>query len=340
MTVSSQFLMVHVGQSTEAQRNLEHGIETRSWGFPESKPEYDRARPRFALLATGASPRVPLADWLAGTATLYLFEVRGSFYTGHAPHWPDEEAEMRIKYPLRFGIEPLAVLHDVPLGPTGPLTEAGSDAIRRSGTDRGMGKLVDMPALPLLDLAGIPVDPDQPENVPLDKSPGFTADQVEGKKKPQRRRRGAGYISDPKKRKAIELHAEDLAIAHYESQGWSVERLGKPYDLRCTRGTEERHVEVKGTTGAPTSVELTVNEVLHARDKDNTVDLYVVSDITLDTRTDPYTASGGAVSHYLDWEPAEEDLRPRKYEYRLPLTAGQAASPVRLRAVTARTRKG
>ncbi|MFD0392540.1 hypothetical protein ACFQ3Z_06140 [Streptomyces nogalater] len=148
MTMSSQFVMVHVGQSTEAQRNLVHGIETRSWGFPESKAEYEGARPRFALLATGASPRVQLEQWLTGTATLYLFEVRKGFYTGHAPHWPDEEAEMRVKYPLRFGIEPLAVLHDVPLGPDGPLTEAGSDAIRRSGTDRGMGKLVDMPVLP------------------------------------------------------------------------------------------------------------------------------------------------------------------------------------------------
>ncbi|MGR6541210.1 hypothetical protein [Streptomyces rochei] len=55
-----------------------------------------------------------------------------------------------------------------------------------------------------------------------------------------------------------------------------------------------------------------------ARDKDNTVDLYVVSDIKVDTAADPYTASGGTVWHYPDWEPAEEDLRPRKYEYRLP----------------------
>jgi hypothetical protein len=77
-------------------------------------------------------------------------------------------------------------------------------------------------------------------------------------------------------------------------------------------------VEVKGTTGAATSVELTINEVLHARDKANTVDLYVVSDIKVDTRTDPYTPSEGTVSHYTNWEPAEEDLRPRKYEYRLP----------------------
>ncbi|MFJ6354997.1 protein NO VEIN domain-containing protein [Streptomyces sp. NPDC092046] len=319
---SSTFVMVHVGQSTESQRNLEHGIETLSWGFPEHKPEYDHARPQFAVLATGASPRVQLEAWLQRTATLYLFQVRQGFYAGESWHWPDEEAERRLKYPLRFGIEPLAKLDDVPLGPDGPLTEAGSDAIRRSGTDRGMGKIVQMPAQHLLELAGIPIDPEDPEAVPLDRSPGFTAEQVEGKKKPQRRRRGAGYISDPKKRKAIELHAEALATAHYEQQGWTVEKLGKPYDLRCTRGTDERHVEVKGTTGAATSVELTINEVLHARDKDNTVDLYVVSDIKIDTSTDPYTPTGGSISHYPDWEPAEEDLRPRKYEYRLPQATG------------------
>ncbi|MFE5690016.1 protein NO VEIN domain-containing protein, partial [Streptomyces sp. NPDC056512] len=77
----------------------------------------------------------------------------------------------------------------------------------------------------------------------------------------------AGHIADPKKRKAIGLQAEDHTVAHYEKAGWTVEKLGKPYDLRCTRGTEERHVEVKGTTGAATSVELTINEALHARDQ-------------------------------------------------------------------------
>ncbi|WP_406375689.1 hypothetical protein OG788_39080 [Streptomyces sp. NBC_00647] len=65
-------------------------------------------------------------------------------------------------------------------------------------------------------------------------------------------------------------------------------------------------------------MELTINEVLHARDQNNTVDLYVVSDIKVYTRTDPYTATGDTVTHHQDWEPAEEDLRPRKYEYRLP----------------------
>ncbi|MGW2081918.1 hypothetical protein ACWCOW_34220 [Streptomyces sp. NPDC001939] len=58
--------------------------------------------------------------------------------------------------------------------------------------------------------------------------------------------------------------------------------------------------------------------------KGNTVDLYVVSDMTDGTRTDPCTARGGQASHYTGWEPAEEDLRPRKYEARLPLATGSA----------------
>ncbi|WP_236076335.1 protein NO VEIN domain-containing protein [Streptomyces coffeae] len=91
-----------------------------------------------------------------------------------------------------------------------------------------------------------------------------------------------------------------------------------PYDLRRTRKGEERHVEVKGTTGAPTSVELTINEVEHARNPANTVDLYVVSDIAVDTRIDPYKASGGEVRHLRNWEPAEEDLRPCRFTYRVP----------------------
>ncbi|WP_254393373.1 protein NO VEIN domain-containing protein [Streptomyces buecherae] len=314
------FVMVHVGQSTESQRNLQYGIETRSWGFPAWKPEYRSARPRFAVLATGVAPRVPLEVWLAQRITLYLFEVRANFFAGQAPHWPDEEAENTVKYPVRFGIEPLAVIRDVSLGEQGPLGLAGSDAVRRSGIERGIGKLCDLDPQPLLDAAGIPADWARQRRVPLNHTPGFTAEQVEAPKAPKRRRRGAGFVSDPKKRKAIELHAEDMAVAHYERQGWAVERIGKPYDLHCTRAREERRVEVKGTTGAATSVDLTINEVEHARNPRHTVDLYVVSDISVDVRSPDYATSGGRVTHLEDWSPAEEDLRPRSFEYRLPLT--------------------
>ncbi|WP_233518558.1 protein NO VEIN domain-containing protein [Streptomyces corynorhini] len=309
------FVMVHVGQRPESQLNLEYGLETCSWGFPKSKPEYRSARPRFAVLATGAGPRVPLGEWLTRRIDLWLCEVRTDFYEGRAPHWPDEEAENTVKYPVRFGIEPLAVVRDVSLDEHGPWGLAGSDAIRRSGTERGIGKLCELDPQPLLDAAGIQADWAQRQNVPLNRAPRFTTEQVEAPKRPGR---GAGFISDPKKRKAIELHAENMAVAHYERQGWTVERLGKPYDLHCTRAREERRVEVKGTTGAATSVELTINEVEHARNPRHTVDLYVVSDIVADARSSDYAMSGGRVSHFEDWYPEEEDLRPRRFEYRLP----------------------
>ncbi|MEU3842103.1 DUF3883 domain-containing protein [Streptomyces sp. NPDC028635] len=297
---------------------MQYGIETRSWGFPLWKPEYRFARPRFAVLATGAGPRVQLDAWTTKTITLYLFEVRENFYEARAPHWPDEEAENAIKYPVRFGIEPLAVLKDVSLAEDGPLGLTASDAIRVSGTQRGIGLLVDMDPQPLLDAAGIPANWSQEQTVPLNRAPGFTAEQVKPPKAAKAPSGGAGFVSDPKKRKAIELHAEDMAVAHYERQGWAVERLGKPYDLHCTRGREERRVEVKGTTGAATSVDLTINEVEHARDPQNTVDLFVVSDIKVHLEIDNYTTSGGRILHLHDWAPAEEDLRPRSFEYRLP----------------------
>ncbi|MFB8177757.1 protein NO VEIN domain-containing protein [Streptomyces sp. NPDC055966] len=316
---TASFVMVHVGQSPETRRNLQYGIETRSWGFPRWRPEYRSARPRFAVLGTGVGPRVKLDVWSTKRITLYLFEVRENFYEAEAPHWPDEEAENAIKYPVRFGIEPLAVLHEVSLDEDGPLGTVASDAIRISGTQQGIGILVDMDPQPLLDAAGIPTNWSEQQTVALNRTPGFTEEQVKPPKPPKRPSSGAGFVSDPKKRKAIELHAEDMAVAHYEGEGWTVERLGKPYDLHCTRGREERRVEVKGTTGAATSVDLTINEVEHAQDPQNTVDLFVVSDIKVDLRTDNYTASGGRVLHLYDWAPAEEDLRPRSFEYRLPL---------------------
>ncbi|MFG2194441.1 DUF3883 domain-containing protein [Streptomyces sp. NPDC048639] len=316
---TASFVLVHVPQSTKSQRNLQHGIETGSWGFPRWKPEYRSARPRFAVLATGVAPRMQLEEWVTHTITVYLFEVRESFYEAEAPHWPDEEAESVIKYPVRFGIEPLAVLQGVRLDEDGPMGLAGSNAVRRSGTQQGIGMLVDMDPQPLLDAAGIHANWAERQVVPLSGTPGITAGLVKSRK-PPKRHHGAGFVSDPKKRKAIELHAENMAVAHYELEGWTVERLGKPYDLHCTRNGEERRVEVKGTTGAATSVELTINEIEHARNPQYTVDLYVVSDIKVDVRTDPHATAAGRVLHLHDWEPADEDLRPRSFEYRLPLS--------------------
>ncbi|MEV7288746.1 DUF3883 domain-containing protein [Streptomyces sp. NPDC093252] len=316
------FVLVHVGQSDRSQRNLEFGIESRSWGFPEWRPEYESARPRFAVLATGVGPRVQLDEWLTHRITLVLCEVRGGFHEGRAPHWPDEEAENAVKYPVRFGIEPLVTVHDVPLAASGPLGLEGSDGIRLSGIGRGKGVFRRLDPQPLLDTAKVEVNWEREREIPLDRLRIFPVEQIVAPKAPKgptSRGTGTGFLSDPRKRKAVELHAEDLAAAHYEQRGWTVERVGKPYDLRCVRAREELRVEVKGTTGAATSVELTANEVTHALDSQHTVDLYVVSDISVVKQGSDYVTSGGNVSHFQNWSPAEKDLRVTKYEYRLPL---------------------
>ncbi|GII83989.1 hypothetical protein Ssi03_19790 [Sphaerisporangium siamense] len=311
--------MVHVSQTAAGQDNLSFGLETRTWGFPNPLENYAGTKMDFVILGTGAPPRVGLEIWLRNRINLYVCQAVGDLYEGTAPHWPDEIEDQHVKYPTRFGIEPLATLVDVPLGPTGPLPEAASDAIRRSGVDRGNGKPVRFDPEQLFKLMG--VTPRRTSAgaavIPLSRT-RFVPPPVQ----PKRPRgsihgTGAGRQIDPRKRQAIERHAVDLAIRHYEQAGWTVEEIGKPYDLRLTKPGAERHVEVKGTTGAPTSVELTANEVRHAREFPD-VDLFVVSDITVKGSPPDFTTSGGNVTLVPNWEPAEEDLRPTRFEYRIP----------------------
>ncbi|MEV4751643.1 DUF3883 domain-containing protein [Streptosporangium sp. NPDC049248] len=318
--VEASFLMVHVSQSATGQDNLAFGLETRSWGFPSRLEEYAGTKMDFVILGTGASPRVKLETWLNDTIDLYVCQAVGDVYEGTAPHWPDEIDEHRVKYPTRFGIEPLARLTAVPLGPTGPLPEAASDAIRWSGTRSGFGKLVKFDPgklFALMDVTPEPSSTDSAPVIPLNQTRPVSLPAQPRPPRSAKRGTGAGRQSDPRKREAIERHAVDLAIQHYQQAGWTVEEVGKPYDLRLTKAGAERRVEVKGTTGAPTSVELTVNEVQHAREFPE-VDLFVVSDITVAGTTPNFTTSGGTVTLLSDWEPAEEDLRPTRFEYRIP----------------------
>ncbi|RDI23075.1 protein NO VEIN domain-containing protein [Lentzea flaviverrucosa] len=316
------FLMVHVPQGKPAQRNLEHGLETRTWGFPQVHEDFAGSSFDFVILATGAAPRVQAQDWFHSTATLYICQAVGGFYEAAAPHWPDEVEEKRVKYPLRFGIEPLAVLEDTPLGSTGPLPAHASDKIRLSGTDRGLGKLTSFDPTSLFVVAGLhdavtlPTDPAAPVQVRVRDVPGV--DEVPSRGTRRRgRQSGPGRVADPAKRMAIEQHAMKLAQEHYLAEGWEVEVLGKPYDLRCRRGEQERRVEVKGTTGAGSSVELTINEVDHARGYVS-MDLFVVSDIVVERVGDGYQTSAGRIRLLSDWTPAEEHLRAVRFEYQVP----------------------
>jgi hypothetical protein len=123
---------------------------------------------------------------------------------------------------------------------------------------------------------------------------------------------------DPEKRKCIELFAEDLAVKHYQSQGFTVEKKGKPFDLLCTKGELTIHVEAKGTVGYADKVILTRNEVIDARNKTWRSDLFVVYGIKLNQVEQAWQASDGVVKLIENWEPKDADLQAINFEYTVP----------------------
>jgi hypothetical protein len=126
-----------------------------------------------------------------------------------------------------------------------------------------------------------------------------------------RGRRGAGRSQDPDLRTAVERHAIAMAKTHLRQLGWhDVEELGKPFDLLCAKASgEEKHVEVKGTTGAGSDVEYTPNEVQHFRNCPHGADLVVVRDIRVDRTTSPYETSGGQLLHVENYTAPAHDLQ-------------------------------
>jgi hypothetical protein len=80
----------------------------------------------------------------------------------------------------------------------------------------------------------------------------------------QIRNAGAGFGS-PEKNRKVEKAAISFVTKHYKNQGWKVESVefkkNKGYDLLCTKGTAEEHVEVKGVRGTELSFIITSGEV-------------------------------------------------------------------------------
>ena len=135
-------------------------------------------------------------------------------------------------------------------------------------------------------------------------------------------------MADPERRRIIECHAVDLAIAHYKAKDFFVRELGKPFDLEChpqsDAASERRvvHVEVKGTVGSGTKVHLTRNEVKDAQCSGAwRSDLFIVSGISLgrNSTNDEWRASGGSIRWFPDWTPDDADLTPTDYDYRVPV---------------------
>lgn len=131
--------------------------------------------------------------------------------------------------------------------------------------------------------------------------------------------KGTGYEPDADKRRAVELYAVKLASEFYASRGYEVEEMGKPYDLLCTKDTEELHVEVKGSRSSMSAIIVTRNEVADARDERWRSDLFLVDGIELGGLVDGiYVPIGGRCRRKENWSPNQEDLTEIQFRYTLP----------------------
>lgn len=128
---------------------------------------------------------------------------------------------------------------------------------------------------------------------------------------------GQGRLVDPKKKKAIELHAMGIARKHYADLGYEVKDTSdqKPYDFECENSQEIRRVEVKGTTMGASRVNLTQNEVMSAREENCETDLFIVYEITVEQLGEEYSTSDGQIKLVSNWFPENEDLTPTAYTY-------------------------
>lgn len=138
------------------------------------------------------------------------------------------------------------------------------------------------------------------------------------------RRRGQGFAADQAAKTAVEARAMNAALAHF-STSWQVEDVhgNASFDLRCTDGSAELHVEVKGTTTVGEEVLLTPNEVRHARTFGH-VALFVLAGIEVVRRPDgTVEASGGRPTVFDPWTIDDGVLEPIGFKYRVPENGGR-----------------
>ncbi|MET8305832.1 DUF3578 domain-containing protein [Micromonospora sp. NPDC005173] len=136
--------------------------------------------------------------------------------------------------------------------------------------------------------------------------------------------RAQGRQLDPLARRAIEVHAENVAEAYLRKRDWTVKRVGplnRGYDLECSHPDgRQLHVEVKGTQSLGEEVVLTRNEVRHNQLTDGCDAehaLFVVANIQL-RRSPAVEAFGGVDRCIWPWTIDNEALTPTEYAYRPP----------------------
>lgn len=301
--------------SASATENIDFGLATRTWGLRSEPSHLGTGEIDFVLFGRSlqgpsgsGSPRVPLGDWRTGNCDFTLAQASGEIYVASAPHWPDE-SPTGILYPYRLGFISLGTLRDEPLDGTGVVSPAAVEELRQVAiTSRT--SIIDMDVSAILAKLNIATEqttgsPDLPA---LAEDDGDLADHA-GK--------GAGRTDDPQLRRAVETYSVELAIQHMKDLGWTqVEELGKPFDLVCTKDDgSEKHIEVKGSTGAAFEVHYTSNEVMHFRTCPFGADLIVVRDISVEKPS--YACSGGELLHVESYTAPDPDLQVTRYRGRV-----------------------
>ena len=122
----------------------------------------------------------------------------------------------------------------------------------------------------------------------------------------------------PELRKAVEDYAMKIARKHFESLGYTVAVLGRPYDLLCSANGQTLYVELKGTTTDGAGVLLTPNEVAFARGHKGQMALFIVHGIETSNTEGQAIASGGNVRLLHPWDIDIGALQPLGYSYSVP----------------------
>ena len=132
---------------------------------------------------------------------------------------------------------------------------------------------------------------------------------------------GQGFGLTAADRKVVELHAQNMAEAHFHDVlGYEVEdkSLTEAYDLLCTRGDETLLVEVKGTTGAGDTIFLTRNEVALSRRDPKLMVLFIVRNIKLERSKSKVTATGGELQIVRPWNVDQFEYEAIQFQCRVP----------------------
>lgn len=141
------------------------------------------------------------------------------------------------------------------------------------------------------------------------------ADEAAGHRRPSR---GAGFRQSKEERDLIEAYAVEMASSHYLADGWTVKKVGAPFDLELTRGSERWTVEVKGTTSMGEAVVLTRGEVEHHEKAFPNNALVVVRGIELVRSTSTTKVTGGQLREIQPWHISPHALKVISYKYEVP----------------------